>query len=1010
MFTLPPSAAFLDEVARVLIETTGAKERPEALADAQIFTPNRRAARSLALALHHRLERALIAPDIRTLGDVDDDAGAGAFGAEGLDLPAELPAASRRGALARLIQAWRTRQGEPSLPPASALAAADELAALLDQSAVADRVDWSKLEDPELGAQLAEHWSISLEFLRIVTRAWPEHLREHDALDPLMRRRRAAEALADRWETDRPGHPVLILGSTGATAASRRLMRAALALPKGAIVLPGFDTDLDGAGWKAVKKAPSHPQFALWRTVASLDLSPADVRLWPGSNESDQQLARRRLVNEALAPAGATSGWNERLKRLATPGSASELVTRGLSGVRLVEAEDENDEALAAALLLRETLETPQATAALVTPDAGLGRRVAAILERWSIDIAPSAGVPLNRTEPGGFLLLLSRWALDPADPVLLLAVLKHPLTALRRTRTDLDTLVSALERAALRGPRMDRALDDLPVRLGKIEANTDDRADARLRARLAGIAQPLVGDLVRVLRDVTPAFAPDMLDGRPAAEALVELAHAIAASPDDPDGTRIWAGRAGAAAGKYLEQLAQLTAEMGGVDREAWPDFAEAIARETTAPPDAPEHPRIAIWGPLEARSQHRHRMILAGLNEGAWPRLAPADSFLNRKLRETIGLNDPDELVGLAAHDFAELANAPEVILLRARRVADKPAVASRWVWRLRTLAAGGLGDAQSAEDLLAPEAGHNPIAWAHALRAAEAAPAMKPPKPRPAPELRNLGRFSPSRTATLIRDPYADFGGRILRLTKFRRVGEDLDARERGTAVHEAIETLEKTGGDLEKLIVENLIAAGASEDLIELEKPLWLRAANIYLDWLNGRADRRREVQTEKTATHVFDTPAGPVELSATADRIERLSDGTLAIIDFKTGTPASAKQVQSGLEPQLALEAAIAARQSFGDLEPGPTSELIYFQFSTSRAVMRDKNGLPLEFKDATTMEVAEEAFEGLTKLIAQYARADTPYLSKPRAKFVSKSDDFDRLARRAEWSVEEGEE
>jgi ATP-dependent helicase/nuclease subunit B len=909
--------------------------------------------------------------------------------------------------------------GLEHLPPASALAAADELAGILDEAAQAEAVDWQKLQDFVVDKDLAAHWGLSLEFLKIVTEHWPAFLKEQDALDQLTRRRQAAEALAKHWTTTKPEHPVLIIGSTGAPESVRVLMKAVLTLPRGAVVIPGFDMDLDAAAWRIIAETPSHPQHTPFCTLKRLGLGPEDVRLWPGSKEERHQADRRRLIHESLAPAQSTRSWNDRLNALALPDSAEQLMVRGLEGLSLVEAEDEGEEALAAALLLRETLETPKATAALITPDPSLGRRVSSILRRWNIELAPEAGVPLPRTPSGSFLLMALRWMTDPADPVLLLALLKHEYMSLGRPRDVLLKETSELELLGLRGPRRDQTLADLNARLEREIARTkraiEKETDAEKKARAIdtfealGRARELVADLAARLAGFAPPT--EGLAGRADAEAAVALARALAASEDDPDGDRIWTGSDGAAAARCLEELADLLDEMGGVEREAWPDFADALAESCIAPPEGGEHPRIVIWGPLEARLQRRDRMILAGLNEGLWPKQPRADAFLNRALRKQMGLSDPDQLIGLAAHDFAQMANAPEVILLRAKRVDDKPSVASRWVWRLRTLAAGGFQDHARAEAVLRPAPERDPLQWARALRHFEGAKAVEAPSPRPKREHRRLNDMSPSRATTLIRDPYADFGRRVLKLPKHRPVGDPIDARERGTAVHAAIEHHMKDQGlSLDQLITDALVSAGASRDLIELERPLWIRAANRYLAWLDARAPRVRQVRIEVKGEHRVDSLAGPVVLRATADRIEFLDDGTLAIIDFKTGVPKNKKQVQSGLEPQLALEAAIAAKAGFGDLKAATVSELIYFQFSTSKAVMKEKNGQPLAFDDATTQDVANASLAGLERLIAEFSKEETPYLSKPRAQFLWKYDDYDRLARRAEWTAEGGEE
>jgi ATP-dependent helicase/nuclease subunit B len=985
LFTLPPSAAFLRELARGLNEATQARENPEALADAEFYLPNQRAVRAFAFALHSELGGTLIAPTIKALGNIEEAEDADAFGPEALSLPAAMSTGYRRGALARLIQAWHAAQGKDELPPPSAIAAADELAKLIDQQTLAEDADWSRLADAVADSDLAEHWKISSDFLKIIVEAWPAHLKEQKSIDPAARRRLAIEALAKRWTDKPPQHPVVIAGSTGSAHETRILMQAVLGLPKGLIVLPGLDPDL--ADWALVANAASHPQHTLLRAVTALGLKPSDVRPFPTVTETDGQRARRRLLNEALAPAEATKGWNVRLRHLAQPGSAAELVTAALNGLSLIEAEDESEEALVAALVLRETLETPGRTAALVTPEAGLARRVASLLARWGVDIGPSAGQPLHRTRTASLLLLLMRWARDPADPVALMSVLKHGCATLGREPADLQALVSTIERKLLRGPRLDRTLEDLATRL-----------DAR---KLLAEAQ-LIRDLDDAHAPFAESFAASMVEGAWACEATAQLADAIGG------GVRIWAGRAGATAAQFLEQLAETSAALGPLPGELWCGLAETVAAGMTAASEKPEHPRIAIWGPLEARLQRRDRMILASLNEGSWPRQAGADAFLNRRLRRLIGLPDPDERIGLSAHDFAELANAPDVVLLRARRVDDKPAVASRWLWRLRTLAAGGVGRKEAEAQLAS---GAAPVAWAQAMRRAGDVKPVKPPQPRPPAAKRNLRSFSPSRAVTLIRDPYADFARHILELQRLRRVGEEIDAAHRGTAVHQAIQTFEEGGRaePLGDLIVAELIKAGASPELAEIERPLWLRAARVYFDWSASRTHVSKWA-LEKRGVITLSTAIGNVELLAKADRIEQLADSTLAIIDFKTGTPPTAKQAEAGLEPQLSLEAAIAKRALFGDIGKAPTSELIYFKFAAGRSVADPKNGKPLKFDEKTPEQLGEEALAGLVRMIGNYADPDQPYMSKPRVLSVKTYGEYDRLARRSEWTLEEGEE
>ena len=84
--------------------------------------------------------------------------------------------------------------------------------------------------------------------------------------------------------------------------------------------------------------------------------------------------ARIRFFREALRPPPTTDAWRALLAERAS------TLRAALDGLQLVEAANPREEALAIAVALREALETRGRTAALVTPDRGLARRVAAEL------------------------------------------------------------------------------------------------------------------------------------------------------------------------------------------------------------------------------------------------------------------------------------------------------------------------------------------------------------------------------------------------------------------------------------------------------------------------------------------------------------------------------------------------------------------------------------------------------------------------------------------------------
>ena len=992
---MPPGAAFLNVFADTLIQELGVRENPAALTDAMIFVPNRRSASALAIALYEALrsETALL-PDIRPLGEIES--GEAPIGtAEALaGLGPPLSEATRIGALASLVVKFYDSRG--GLPPASALAAASELARILDQAALSGTVDWDSLPDLVEDADIAHHWQDSVAFLEIVRRHWPDWLTDQGAMDPFARRLAAAKALADHWRGNPPDGPVIIAGSTGATLDTRVLMQAVTRLEKGCIILPGLD---QGIAVTEILATPSHSQHALARTVKSLNLLPKEIPAWPGSDETGTASARRRLIQEALAPAAATADWLERLKTLAENDSKEDFTKKALTGLTLIEAEDEAEEALYAALMMRETLETEGRTAALVTPDAGLSRRVSALLKRWGVDVTPSSGTPFLQTHPGSLIALTLDWALDPGDPVLMCAIMKHPLATFDLTR------VSVLERCVLRGPRRWTNLADLEDHITRRVKDDAGAKYAVISGEQGIVATGLVAKLREIFAPVSDVFSvTGEVDGPAIAGALARLAEGLS------DKASLWSGRAGEAAADMLEAFAETTDQLGPLPKHTLPGLLVTICADRTVRPEGPEHPRLAIWGDLEARLQSADRFILAGLNESVWPQRPAADAFLPRRFRIPLGLDDPEARLGLSAHDFTQLACAPDIVLLQARRRDDAPAVSSRWIWRLRTLAEGALGK-DDAEKQLTPSTSLDPRIWADGLTQLETClPGMAEPKPAP-PANARPNRLSVTRINTLQRDPYAIYAESILGLSELDPLNAELNPRRRGTAIHAALEYFEEEGSEksaarLLTLLETELIKAGETADRLAATRAISRKISDWYLE--TWRAPRRDKFQgkpfLEVSGTYEIKISGEDFTLSAMADRIEKLKSGGLAIIDFKTGAPPSKKQIAAGLEQQMPLQALIAREAGFKGIKASETAELVYVAFKAKYGATH------IEVKDTELMEIVEAAEAGLTKLITTYADPTQTYLSAPRPQFIRYASAYARLARRAEWAGDTSDE
>ncbi|MEM1151340.1 MAG: double-strand break repair protein AddB, partial [Pseudomonadota bacterium] len=387
LWTIPAGDAFLETLANALASAVDLTTQSDALAEGVIYVPNRRSARALALALHRAAGdgAAILMPQIRALGDLETDDAPPGVDAAFANLGPALSAAKRDGALMQLVIGW-FRARNIDLPPKAALSSAKELASLLDAAAIAGDVDWSRLPDLVQEADLAAHWHQSVEFLSIITDAWPHWLDEQNAMDPLVRRLAAARTIAETWAATPPSAPIVIAGSTGATPASRILMSAALELPMGLVVLPGVDGALTPEDTAAIAGESSHPQHALVRTLAQFGAKAADVPVLLDC--ADEGLASRRaLIHESLSPAALTGDWRDRLATLAGDDTPTAFTRRALEGLDVVECRDETEEALAAACIMRAGLEKQDQTIALVCPDANLARRVSAHLARWGLDV-----------------------------------------------------------------------------------------------------------------------------------------------------------------------------------------------------------------------------------------------------------------------------------------------------------------------------------------------------------------------------------------------------------------------------------------------------------------------------------------------------------------------------------------------------------------------------------------------------------------------------------------------
>jgi ATP-dependent helicase/nuclease subunit B len=950
VFTIPTYRSFADSLVAGLIARFG--RDPLSLANGRILLPNNRAVRSVTEAFVRASGSGLILPRLVAIGDaeLEERIGAALDPADAADpVPPAVDPLQRLLALANLVRS----EGESS---AEALRMAADLARTLDNLLV-EQVEPTALGEAAADApELARHWQVSLDRLRAIVAEWPRRLSELGRIDLAERRNLLLHALADRWRREPPPGFTVAAGITTTAPAVAALLGRVAWMPQGMVVLPGLalksimaDEQWDALGPDEHRRSDeTHPQFHLKLLLERIGVARAEVRLWPRVGLAASTPQRARAVANAMASAEFSDEWSE-----LTPDQ------RRLSGIRAAVLADSAAEAQAIALAIRQALETPERTVALVSPDRALARRVSALLGRWGIPADDSAGKPLSETPPGTLLLATASAVAEELAPVPLLALLKHPLVggeAEQRVRW-LDDVRQLDE--GLRGPRPGPGLEGLDRHFA---GTRYEDAWVRVRRRLAELDEAAGKTL-----------------------SLSEFASQLTASAEALANDRVWRGSDGRMAAELVADLqTDSAAPLPIAPEDAVPILRELLASRSVRPPYG-GHPRVFIWGLLEARLQQADLVILGGLNEGTWPSLPAPDPWLAPKIRANLRLPGLEYRIGLSAHDFASALGAPQVLITRAKREGRSPTVASRFWLRLDAIS-GGIPRDWRLERITA------------ALDDPGPPQPVRQPAPSPPAEQRP-DRISVTAVDRLKADPFAFYAQKILKLTELQPVDADHTARWKGEAVHEVFEQwLKEDECDPDKLR-SRAEALLADDSIHPMLRALWAPRLLEAIDWMadlerENRSHGRKPLVAEATGETVL---AG-VAVHGRADRIDRLPDGGLAIVDYKTGKPPAKSAIAAGFALQLGLLGLIARAGGFDDVRGEPEAfeywSLVKDRERFGKCVHADKDLGPEEFLAHAYRNFAEAADKWLT--------GTEPFTAKLNPAYAPYGD-YDQLMRLEEW-------
>ena len=1006
IFSIDTDLPFADTFATGLWERVN--KDPIALQQSMIFVPHRRAARVFEDALVRLMgQKALILPQILAIGDVDeiDQMNLKQIDDRKMGSDDTVPAISslrRQILLTRLIRAYlqaniseKKIDGSEGASLYQASCLAEDLSKLLDRMQT-ENIPFDELEElvPDI---YAEHWQKTITFLKIITEAWPRILNEEGATDPASYRNETLNRMQAYVKQQPLERHIIIAGSTGSIPATANLMEAVATLRNGAVVLPGLDRRLEKNSWEAIINDVTHPQHVLSKLLSKLAIVPDDVSDWPTLAKRQscdrKQKGRMRFLSEVMRPAITTEKWHD---------IDETFITRtDLDGISVLECHDFQSEASTIALILRETLETSEKTASLITADRSLARRVKSELKRWDINIDDSAGTPITETPLLVFWRLIGKMVQDGLAPISFLAAMKHPLARGGMSAGALRRNTRLLEQLILRGPRpatgVDGLIRTLETSIGVVPENfggsvVTDKEKKDLYNWIIDLSEP-IRDLERLMR-CPLVKVQDIFEkhNRLVETLLLDGSKNSSWNPYSTD---------------YREQIAsifsdifEMTYDFPEISGQEYLPFLESLLSSATYRAPFGAHPRLSILGPLEGRLMHFDRVILGGLNEGSWPPEPQADPWMSRPMRSDIGLPLPEIRIGQSAHDFVQLCGAKEVFLTRSKRINGTPTVASRWLLRMSSLI-----EALDYGRVL-DEAQGNWISWQNSLDTPSCTRRVSPPTPRPVLAQRPIS-FSVTQIGTWLRNPYYIYARQILKLIPLGVLDAEPIAVDRGSFIHKALETFVKDEipNDLKeaknKLIQHGRHAFGETLDhpaVWAFWWPRFLKIANWFVEQEAKNNSQTINKKAEVRGRIKLRFPSGSIELKAIADRIDQGNEQSCIIIDYKTGSIPPRRELLSGLSPQLPLEGLILREGGFSEISAQTRSQLKYIQLTGG-----DPPGKEIILEEDTDALITK-AEEGLRKLIEAFDDDGTPYLAYPDPNNKMAYDDYEHLSRVKEWS------
>jgi len=937
LFSIAPVHPFNHTLAEFIL---GQGFSEQEIANSIVLLPTRRACRDFLKAFAQtNTKQAFFCPQVLSLGDSNEDEIY--FATSDIVKQDIVSNLQLQFILTRLVQ----QKNNSNLSEAFYLA--QDLAHLISQTETA-LLSFDDLKNIK-AANYAEHWGQILDFLKIVTHFLPEILKETGKITPaLARAENILNATKFYSHKAQLGTKIIIAGSTGSLPPTRKLIKTLAEFENTYIILPGLDFNLSEADFNDV--TPTHPQFGMKDLLDDLKAKPWQVKEITPSKNSLTPNSRLDLISKTMLPSSSIKTWE-----------GVKLPTDCTAGITSLTLNNVEEEALAISLIIKKSC-FEKKTVALVTPDRNLAKRVSVKLKKFGILADDSSGTPFDKTPLGRLICAVADCVTKNFSALSLVTLLNSAYITFGLERKQYLETLTKFEKFVLRKIHLYNGLDDLKNKL--VQLNLD-----------ATLQSELVSFIDKLLKALEPLkYSSQTLKAKQWWQNLLTSLHNLGAD------AHLTTDNSLAELNQEINEHADLLPDLTISD---FSKILPLIMNFFSVRPPMHENASVIILGQIEARLLDVDTVILGSLNDGTFPKNTVISPWMSETMRVEFGLPPSTRKIGLAAHDFTQALGKCEVFLTRALKDGGTPTNASRFILRLEALLSSAslkLEDSQT---------------WYNLVKHYTSVKELTPPKraeANPPLDARQFKNFYVTKIERLLHSPYDFYAENILKLRPLDELEKLPELSDFGNFVHEGIaKYINKGGGSSEQLL--QMIESEFTKSQIPLDiQHFWITSLKRIAQFVADDYNSKKHLYTQHLLEQVGEAKLDGFNIAAKADRIDKLQDGSVTIIDYKTGAVPKNSDVSSGWNPQLTLEAIICEAGGFVGINHSKVSEIAYYKLG-------GQSGGKITRIDLTKGDILENTRHRIAQLLHEFCDKPTPFIARHLSEYSLKYSNYEHLAR-----------